>query len=247
MIPKIIHYSWIGTKIPDNVDARIKEWKNILPDWKFMFWNEDNYDFDKFWFTHDKLKEQDWGYASDELRYDVVNQYGGFYLDTDMIIKKDLSPLLDDSMVWGFMYDNCLLTSFFGSEPNQPFLDEILKEYSDRANRNQLLKMTSNPFVTNIFRKKIPEFKLNGRTQILKYDNSSISVYHRDYFCYPSKDNNANYTEHLFDNSWGDSNKGIYGLTKRTFRKLLPTLYGNIANKRGIEYSKQFIDVFNHN
>lgn len=34
--------------------------------------------------------QQDWGYVIDELRYDVVNQYGGFYLDTDMIIKKIL-------------------------------------------------------------------------------------------------------------------------------------------------------------
>lgn len=73
MIPKIIHYSWVGTEMPDNVRARINEWKTILPNWKFMFWNENNYDFDQFWFTREKLKNQDWGYASDELRYDVVN------------------------------------------------------------------------------------------------------------------------------------------------------------------------------
>lgn len=242
MIPKIIHYSWVGTEMPDNVRARINEWKTILPNWKFMFWNENNYDFDQFWFTREKLKNQDWGYASDELRYDVVNRYGGFYLDTDMIIKKDISPLLDKNMVWGFMYDNCLLTSFFGSEPNQTFFDEILDEYANLKNKDELLKMTSNPFITNIFRKKIPDFRLNGKTQILNYKDSRISVFARDYFCYPSKNNSANYTEHLFDNSWGTSNRGIYGLTKRSFRKLFPTIYGNIANKRGIEYSKQFIN-----
>ena len=50
MIPKIIHYAWIGTEMPQRVKERVKMWKKELPDWKFMFWNETNYDFKKFEF-----------------------------------------------------------------------------------------------------------------------------------------------------------------------------------------------------
>lgn len=241
MIPKIIHYSWVGTEIPNNVKLRINEWKRTLPDWKFMFWNENNYDFNQFWFTQKKMRDKDWGYATDELRYDVINKYGGFYLDTDMIIKKDLSPLLNENMVWGFMYDNSLLTSFFGAAPNQPFLDVILSEYSDHKNNEDLFRMTSNPFVTNIFLKKISSFESNGKMQNLNFENKGIKVFPRDYFCYPTRNRKANYTEHLFDNSWGTSNKGVYGVVKHEMRKLFPILYGNIANRRGVNYSKQFI------
>lgn len=51
MIPKIIHYAWIGSEVPLKVKKRINEWKKVLPDWEFKFWNESNYDFSKFEFT----------------------------------------------------------------------------------------------------------------------------------------------------------------------------------------------------
>lgn len=242
MIPKIIHYSWVGAKMPVNIQKRINEWKHQLPDWKFMFWNEDNYDFSKFAFTKQKMKEHDWGYSSDELRYDVVYKYGGFYLDTDMIIKKDISEFLNNKMIWGFMYDNSLLTSFFGSEPEHPLLKQLLNEYSDPDNKKYLLVMQSNPFVTKMFIKLFPSFKLNGHKQLLSFEGHSLSVYPRDFFCFPSHNKNANYTLHLFDNSWGTRNKGLYGAMKWIGRRALPVTYGNIANKRGIKYTNQFFD-----
>lgn len=33
MIPKIIHYAWFGSKIPQNVQERIDNWKKVIPDW----------------------------------------------------------------------------------------------------------------------------------------------------------------------------------------------------------------------
>ena len=37
MIPKIIHYAWFGSKIPQNVQERIDNWKKVIPDWQFKF------------------------------------------------------------------------------------------------------------------------------------------------------------------------------------------------------------------
>ena len=84
MIPKIIHYAWIGTQMPNEVKERVNEWKQLLPEWKFMLWNESNYNFNQFSFTQQKIKEKDWGFAADELRYDVVYKYGGFFFETEM-------------------------------------------------------------------------------------------------------------------------------------------------------------------
>lgn len=238
MIPKIIHYSWIGTPMPKHVQDRVDEWKRILPDWEFMFWDESNYNFDKFEFTSKKIANKEWGFAADELRYDVINKYGGFYLDTDMIIKKDLSPLLKYNGVWGFMYDNNLLTSFFGSVPNSPILEYILNEYSNKKNMQDLMNMTSNPFVTNLFLKKFNTLKMDGSLQ--KVDNN-VAIFPRDYFCYPSRNREANFLEHLFDNTWGNSKKGIKGISKLILRAMFPIAYSNLSNKRGVKYSKKFL------
>ena len=238
MIPKIIHYAWVGTPMPEVIEHRINEWRNVLPDWNFKLWNENNYDFDKFEFTRYKMHQHDWGFAADELRYDVVYQYGGFYLDTDMIIKKPLDNLLNHEAVFGFMYDNNLLTSFFGATQHNPLMNKILSEYSDKNNWSQLMKMTSNPFVTNILLSNKKGLKMNGRLQ--KFEDGTV-IFPRDYFCYPSKNKNGNYAEHLFDNSWGDSKSGMTGKIKRILRATMPITYGKISNKRGVEYSSHFL------
>lgn len=237
MIPKIIHYAWLGPTMPDYAKKRISEWKKELPDWRFMFWNENNYDFNKFEFTKQKISNQEWGYAADELRYDVLNKFGGFYLDTDMIIKKDLTPFLEKNLVMGFMYDNSLLTSFIGSESNNKILQNILKMYANTDFNDLKNNVTNNPLVTFYFLNHFNNFKLNGKTQELIPGHF---IYSKDYFCYPSKNKKANYAEHLFDNAWnhGNAYKGIKGIVKRDLRKLAPVTYGKISNYRGKRYTK---------
>lgn len=132
MIPKIIHYAWFGTTPPPFIEARVNEWRTQLPDWEFKFWNDKNFDLSKYAFSEKMYQAGKLGYAADELRYAVLYQYGGFYLDTDMIVKKDLAPFLNQKMVWGFQYDNSILTSFIGAEPKTPLLAEILDVYAGR-------------------------------------------------------------------------------------------------------------------
>ena len=44
-VPKIIHYCWFGPKeIPEMEQKCIASWKKVLPDYKIMFWNEQNFD-----------------------------------------------------------------------------------------------------------------------------------------------------------------------------------------------------------
>ncbi|WP_261313191.1 hypothetical protein [Limosilactobacillus panis] len=100
---------------------------------------------------------------------------------------------------------------------------------------------TSNPIITDIFIKRWPLFKLNGKMQVLE---PGIIIFPKDYFCYISKNKNANYAQHLFDNSWGTKNKGLYGLLKRAFATLFPYKFAQISAKRGMEKSKKQVDTF---
>lgn len=234
MIPKIVHYAWFGSPLPISVKRRVEEWKQQLPEWKFRLWSEDNFDLSRFGFSKEMYDSGKLGYAADELRYEVLRRYGGFYFDTDMIVKKPLDTLLNYRMVWGFQYDNSLLTSFFGSEPGMPLLDSILKVYANEKYpdlHSDLYEMTSNPFVTKIFLREFERFRTDGTRQSL---TDGIEVFPRDYFSYPSRNLKANYMEHLFDNSWGDSNLGIKGRFKAVFKRVSPFLWAEISARRGI-------------
>lgn len=235
MIPKIVHYAWFGSELPDTVQSRVEEWQEMLPGWEFKFWSEKNFDIDQYAFSSKMYHQGNLGYAADELRYAVLYQYGGFYFDTDMIVKKSLEPLLKHKMVWGFQYDNSLLTSFFGSEPGHPALKNILAVYAEEQYpelKDDKYHMTSNPFVTKIFLKSFPDFKTNGERQVL---DSDLIVYPRDYFSYQSRNSEANYMQHLFDNSWGSANQGLKGRSKALFKQLMPYLWADISAKRGIK------------
>lgn len=48
MIPKKIHYMWIGKKsIPSNLQKCMDSWKKYCPDYEIVRWDESNYDISK--------------------------------------------------------------------------------------------------------------------------------------------------------------------------------------------------------
>lgn len=47
-IPKIVHYCWFGGKEkPEDVKKCIESWKQFLPEYQLMEWNEDNFDIER--------------------------------------------------------------------------------------------------------------------------------------------------------------------------------------------------------
>lgn len=239
MVPKIVHYAWFGSEKPLPIIQRIERWKKILPEWEFKEWNESNWDLDEYTFSKEMYQSGNLGYVADPLRFDVLNKFGGVYLDTDMEINKDLQDFLNHKMTIGFMYDNSILTSMIISEPNVPILETILDTYSGNIYKDiheDMYKMTSNPVVTKILKREYPDFKLNGQEQTLKDD---IKVLPLDYFAYPSRNKSRNYAEHMFMNSWGTGNVGLRGTVKHLFKSIAPYSFAKISQKRGIKSAKK--------
>lgn len=134
VIPKIIHYAWFGGDEPEFVQKNVAHWKEVCPEYEIIKWNEKNYDIKKNRYMFQAYERKQWGFASDYLRLDVVNQYGGIYLDTDIEMIKKPDELL---------YQNCFgsvdasLTmntgSGFGAKPHSMMLEKHLEYYDKIA------------------------------------------------------------------------------------------------------------------
>lgn len=133
-IPKIIHYCWIGNaEKPESVIRCIESWKKYCPEYKIIEWNETNYDFKKNKYMAQAYEAKKWGFVPDYARLDIVYEYGGIYLDTDVEIIKPFDELLQLEAFMGFespekdeIYVNC--GQGFGAEPH----NEIIKKARDQ-------------------------------------------------------------------------------------------------------------------
>ena len=110
MIPKIIHYCWFGrNEMPEKFKACIKSWKEKMPDYEIICWNEDNYDVNKCQYIKDAYEMKKWAFVSDYVRLDVCYTYGGIYLDTDVEVIKSFDELLNLNGFCGMeIGKNCL-------------------------------------------------------------------------------------------------------------------------------------------
>lgn len=129
MIPKIIHYIWFGGKpFPTKLQRCMESWQRFLPDYEFKLWNEETFDVNSVEFTKQAYQFKKWAFVSDYVRMFALNEYGGWYLDTDIEILKPLFPFEDKRMVLGTDHDGAL-TALMGSEPHHPYWVQMLKQY----------------------------------------------------------------------------------------------------------------------
>jgi mannosyltransferase OCH1-like enzyme len=95
MIPKTIHYIWLGkNKKPENFPEVLKSWNNFAEGFEIKEWNEGNFsEFDLPPYFFYLLKNKKWAFASDVLRFFILDKYGGVYLDVDQVLIKDINLL----------------------------------------------------------------------------------------------------------------------------------------------------------
>ena len=108
MIPKIIHYCWFGKGLmPKSQKDCIKGWQKLMPDYKIMRWDESTFDLDKYPLAKYACEVKKYALASDVCRYNVLAQYGGIYLDTDVEVFKRFDEFLDCNFFSGIeLYPN---------------------------------------------------------------------------------------------------------------------------------------------
>ena len=96
MIPKIIHYCWFGKGLmPLSQRDCIKGWKRLMPDYQIMRWDESDFDYRKYEASKYAYEVKKYALVSDVCRYNVLAEYGGIYLDTDVEVFQRFDRFLD--------------------------------------------------------------------------------------------------------------------------------------------------------
>jgi mannosyltransferase OCH1-like enzyme len=128
MITKI-HYIWLGSELPAKNSEIVAEWKEILPDFEFFLWNEENIQKYDSLFLRQCLRKKAYAFAADYLRLKIVNEFGGFYLDTDMKLIKSVGNLEVGSFMIGEQEENIPNWGIFYSVKNSVILNKCLSKY----------------------------------------------------------------------------------------------------------------------
>lgn len=132
MIPKTIHYCWFGrNKQPEIVHRCIASWKSTCPEFNIKEWNETNFPIHQFPFAKKMYEEKKWAFVADYARLFILEQEGGVYLDTDMLLVRDLSPILVAECVLGEEAPGIISAGMIASTPRHPFIRECRKRYDE--------------------------------------------------------------------------------------------------------------------
>ena len=142
-IVKKIHYVWPGGKpLPPSVKYCIDSWRKKCPSYEIIQWDESNYDFRKNDYMRLAYDKGLYGFSSNYARLDILNQYGGIYLDTDVEAVSNLDMLLRDKTFFNMgCADRVNMGCGFGTVSHQKIIQDILNQFGNCSEN-----MTKRPF-----------------------------------------------------------------------------------------------------
>lgn len=208
-IPKIIHQIWIGNSMPrmeQELTLQLK--KSLDSSWTYKLWTEENIN-ELNYFKHKPLFEAtpNYGQKSDILRYAILSECGGIYLDTDFLMLKPFDEFLDLDFFCGISFDSKMevFNGLMGSSANNAIINDLLNfdtplRYTDAMS---LMDSTGPFFLTRKFLKN-----LNECQTAVALPNSFFYPYPNFDYSKPLGPNYKNYLKsetvccHMWSSSW---------------------------------------------
>ena len=227
LIPRKINYCWLSRREkPDSVKHCIDSWHRFCPDYEVKEWNEDNFDF----FSNDYMREAyeagKYGFVPDVARLEILYQYGGIYLDTDVELIRNLDDLLFQPSFtgvekWGSVNFGGCSGAAAGNAMVRRLLDFRINEHFRRQDGS--LNMT-----TCGYYETSPLFEMGFRPDNTYQTIEELTIYPSDYFHpydYMSGETcltENTYSIHHFTSSWlGDKAKTERDRCQQQYKKIL--------------------------
>ncbi|MCT8399547.1 glycosyltransferase family 32 protein [Weissella cibaria] len=220
MIPKIIHFVSLGPT-SKTIEKKIEYLRRKFSDYHFILWNEDNWSISNHDFAAKAYADGQYAFVSDVIRLDVLYRFGGIYLDTDMIMLKAPDQILDNRLVFGFLFNNTISTSFMAAEPKNREIGELFKLY-DKVEIVDIIgeyETSNNSLITSYLIERYPSLKLNNSLQELDF---GVVLYPKEYFTLETYFDHKTIMYHEFSNSWSST----YTRRKKRIRTVVKKIIG---------------------
>ena len=141
-IPKIIHQIWFGD--PELKPVKwMESFKCLNPEYEYHLWTEENLPP----LVNQRIFDQTDSYSqkSDIARYEILKQYGGFYVDCDFVCLKPFDHLyrtLNKKLCVAYesAKNTLLANGLIGCSPNHPLMDILVKAIRRQAVRPDFFK-----------------------------------------------------------------------------------------------------------
>jgi mannosyltransferase OCH1-like enzyme len=139
MIPKIIHQIWVGEyNLPTRERKISSDIKEKHPEYTYYLWTDKNLPSipERLQKMYDTMYERkDYVFCADMLRWIVVHEYGGWYLDIDWEFIQTLDSLNLENRSgivfghWGVGWQHCdytITNNVYAFEKNHPIVKHMI-------------------------------------------------------------------------------------------------------------------------
>ncbi len=152
-IPKVIHSFWFsGERLPEIYEKCMDSWKRICPDFEIKIWTSSEYDITKNSFMINAYEKKKWAFVADYARLDVVNNYGGIYMDLDVELKKSPEEIMCHDAIFSFNMVDHIDLAMFASTANNSILTKLMKLYDNErfdSDKDTMERIAQPGFIEN--------------------------------------------------------------------------------------------------
>lgn len=235
MIPKKLHYIWIGKKPKGKVtEICINSWRRTMPEYEIYEWNEDTLDIPTLCRNNRFLKKcynlKLWAFVSDYIRLYILYKEGGIYLDTDVETVKPFDTLLSNPIFMGYEENDYISTAVIGAEKGNALIKRLLDFY-DYEIWN--VNFINNPIIFKYLFVKEPGIFSECKI----YPKEFFSPYTAGIEYHKQVDTPETYSIHWYTKNWNMSRRGYVFMHTKHIRN--PLLKAIIILKRNIGYIKK--------
>ena len=234
MIPKTIHYVWLGdNKKPHLVKKCIASWKKVMPDFQLLCWNEENSPVDVP-FVKEAISVGKYAFPADYIRLYALYNRGGVYMDTDVFARKSFNDFCSNSFFTGIEFNEEKFTrlaqeSYLNSDGTKKMGDQIIQGLTVQSaiigseKENKIIKdcmeyYESNHFILedgsynykflapDLIARVLEKYGFRYKNEFQNLSEDGAVVYPTRYFASGVNfQNDENYAVHCYTSSWQDA------------------------------------------
>ncbi len=153
-IPKIIHQIWLGSPFPECYKKYQESWQKLHPDWEYHLWTDT--DVADFKLINQKTFNtgRTWAEKANVFRYEILERFGGVYVDTDFEALQPLDILHDFYEFYAGIATINRMTlinnAIIGAIPHHPILQSCIANLNKKTYGNDQMSATGTIFFSNI-------------------------------------------------------------------------------------------------